>query len=191
MYGRSKREGERLVRENAGDMEVTVVRPPPVYGPRDHGMFEVFKFARRRVFPLFGRGRGRTAIVHGEDLAAAVLSLAVCGGKMPSGPFYPEDGSNLSWQELAVAFGEAMSHNIIQIPVPTFLFWAAAGIASAWGSLTHKPVLFSLDKVKEMACPSWECSHRGLRHATGWQPRTQLVDGLRETFMWYVKEGWL
>lgn len=191
MYGRSKREGERLVRANAGKMEVTVVRPPPVYGTRDHGMLDVFKFARSRFFPLFGLGEGRTAIVHGRDLAAAVLSLAVCGGKMPPGPFYPEDGSNLSWRDLAVAFEEALSRRIVKMPVPPFLFWAAAGIASAWGRAAGRPVLFSLDKVREMACPSWECSHRPLRHATGWQPKVQLVDGLRETFMWYVKAGWL
>ena len=191
IYGRSKREGERLVKENAGRMEVAVVRPPPVYGPRDHGMFEVFKFARRRIFPLFGFGHGRTGIVHGEDLAAAVLSLAVCGGKMPAGPFYPEDGSNLSWKELAVAFETALSRGSVKIPVPTFLFWAVAGVVSAWGNLTGRPVLFSLDKVREMACPSWECSNKSLTHATGWQPKVQLVDGLRETFMWYVKEGWL
>lgn len=192
IYGKSKLEGEQRSFQEAGGTEVAVLRPPPVYGPGDRGMLDLFKFARRGFFPLWGRGNHRTAIVHVEDLAEAVFALASRPGKMPSGPFYPEDGNNVSWSELAVAFAQAVRRKkIITLPLPGFVFHLMGLVATLWSILTKRATLFSRDKALEMAQPYWECSHQGLTRATGWKPRHQLVRGLAETYVWYRKKGWL
>jgi len=190
-YGASKREGEKRVFENAGGMSVCVVRPPVIYGPRDTGMLSAFKAARMGLFPMFGRGDHRVAIVHVDDLVRSVYLLAARPGDFPTGPFYPEDGTNPSWADLALAFGTALGTRIRRIPLPRFLFWGVAGLATGWSLLVRRPVLFSIDKVREMACPDWTASHADLHRATGFKPLVPLVRGLGETSRWYRRQGWM
>jgi len=172
-------------------MAVSVVRPPPVYGPRDRGMLAVFKLAGRRVFPLYGLGTHRMGIVHVEDLAAAIHGLASMPGKLSFGPFYPEDGTNISWRDLVSALEKAQGRRILRLPMPPVLFKLVAAAAGCWAKLTGRPVMLSPDKVREMSYPSWECSGAALTRAAGWRPRVPLVRGLAQTRRWYRQQGWL
>jgi len=190
-YGLSKREGEKRVYENAGGMSVCVVRPPVIYGPRDTGMLSVFKAARLGLFPMYGRGQHRVAIVHIDDLVRAVYLLASRPGDFQTGPFYPEDGTNPSWVELAQAFSSALGRRIWRLPLPPFLFHGLSALSTGFSLLTRRPVLFSVDKVREMACPDWTASHKELNKAVGFRPLIPLVRGLGETARWYRREGWL
>lgn len=190
-YGTSKREGEKRVFEKAGGMSVCVIRPPVIYGPRDSGMLSVFKAARFGLFPMYGRGGHRLSIVHVDDLVRAIQLVAARPGDLPSGPFYPEDGTNPSWSELAQAFAAALGKKIRRIPLPPFLFYGLAGLATGWSLLVRRPVLFSLDKVREMSCPDWTASHKDLTRLVGYKPQIPLVRGLGETARWYRRQGWL
>ena len=190
-YGRSKREGEGLVLQAAGPVEVTFTRPPPVYGPRDLGMLAVFKAAAAGVFPLYGRGRSRVAMVHVSDVVGAILSLVLAPAPVPVGPYYPEDGSNPSWSELASAFEAAAGRRARRIPLPPALFWTAAACATAFSRIARRPAVFGLDKVREMSCPDWTASAADLTAATGWRARVPLQDGLAQTMRWYRGQGWV
>lgn len=190
-YGQSKLEGEIKVRIQSDLKEVSVLRPPPVYGPRDHGMLDVFKMADKGWFPTLGDGSCRFGIIHGEDLARAVLALAVVSGPLPPGPFYPEDGSRCSMNELADAFSEALGRRLRRPCLPAWFFWTAGALASGWSQLSRRPSVFSLDKVHEMTAPSWESHNDDLIAATGWTPQIPLVDGIKATYAWYRKHGWL
>ena len=83
-YGRSKQEGERLLRESA--LYGTVVRPGHVYGPG--GWYEE-EFVRRLRepgrFAVIGRGDNWWDVVHVDDVASA---LASCAERGPDGTVY-------------------------------------------------------------------------------------------------------
>ena len=70
-YGRSKQEGERMVRES--DMHGVVVRPGHVYGP---GGWYAEEFVRRLQqpgrFAVIGRGDNLWDVVHVDDVAVAL-----------------------------------------------------------------------------------------------------------------------
>ena len=55
-YGKSKLEGERIVRRLVPD--AVIVRPPVVYGPRDTDVFQVLKPLSRGIAVQIGRGSG-------------------------------------------------------------------------------------------------------------------------------------
>lgn len=191
MYGQSKLEGEIKVRIQSDLKEVSVLRPPPVYGPRDHGMLDVFKMAQKGWFPTLGRGEARFGIIHGDDLARAVFALASIAGPLPPGPFYPEDGTRCSMSELADAFEQAVGRKLKRPRLPEWLLWTAGSFASGWSQLTRRSSVFSLDKVREMTAPSWENHNDELIAATGWTPDIPLVEGLKSTYEWYRQHGWL
>lgn len=187
-YGRSKLAGEAAVREILGDhASLAVLRPPPIYGPRDRALVPVFKLARRGLMPIYGKDAGRFSIVHGVDAADAAFRLATTDA--PEGPYYPEDGTRPTWPGFAAAFAAALDRPVRALPLPRPLFWIAGGLASAWGRMA-RPHPFTVDKVREMAAPGWVFSSRRLREATGWTSRIELVAGLRETLEWYQENGW-
>lgn len=71
-YGRSKQEGERLVRESG--LEHAIIRPGHVYGPG--GWFESEFVERVRQpgrFAVIGRGENWWDVVRVEDVAAAIV----------------------------------------------------------------------------------------------------------------------
>ncbi|MBU2340470.1 MAG: NAD(P)H-binding protein, partial [Alphaproteobacteria bacterium] len=87
-YGASKAHAEEHV--TASGVDWTVVRPPAVYGPRDRDMFELFRSARLGVVPL--PPRGRTSLIHVDDLAECLLALAPGGENVSGACFEPDDG---------------------------------------------------------------------------------------------------
>jgi nucleoside-diphosphate-sugar epimerase len=193
LYGESKLAGETAVETvvSAAGTEWAVLRPPPVYGPRDAGMLPVFRMAGWGVFPVYGLGSVRMGVLHVRDLAAAVVALLAGAGPMPRGPFYPEDGCNVTWTELCASFREALGRKVLRLCLPPLVFRVAGGASSLWQWAVRRPAVFSLDKVREMECDDWGCSGEALTAATGWRPRVGLVEGLRETYQWYRREGWL
>ena len=47
-------EAEKFVRGYFDKMNITVVRPPAVYGPSDYAIFEYFKTMSRGLQPMIG-----------------------------------------------------------------------------------------------------------------------------------------
>jgi len=189
-YGRSKLLGEKGLRGIAGEMPVTIIRPPPVYGPRDREMFKLFQGANFRLAPVYGWGEHRTSIVHVHDVASAVVrSLEVAHES--GAVFHIDDGSYYTQSELVDVCGDALGTSPWRIPVPGVLFKLAATANEAIADLRDEAVIFNRDKVAEMREEAWVCGNRRLRGELGWEPEWSLEEGMRQTARWYRDRGWL
>lgn len=188
-YGRTKLEGEGAVLAHRDNMEVTILRPPPVYGPRDRDMFQVFAIANRRLSPVLGMGNRWLSIIHVDDVARAVVACVEAPGK---GRVYPiDDGGVYTWRDLGEQVSEALEKSTLTVPLPAFLFAGAATISELGGRLLGSPPTFSRDKYREMIQSSWVCGHRGLHEDLGWEPSLDLREGACRTAQWYRENGWL
>jgi dihydroflavonol-4-reductase len=78
IYEETKAEGDALALAEAaaGDPEVAVLRPAPVYGPGDTRLVKLFKLAKAPRPVLLGDGRAFYQMVHVRDLADAFLLAA-------------------------------------------------------------------------------------------------------------------
>ena len=57
-YQRTKYEAEPMVKREAGDLEVVILRPAAIYGPGDpERFFMIFQRVANGTFPMFGSGR--------------------------------------------------------------------------------------------------------------------------------------
>lgn len=175
-YGQSKLDAERLLLDvaRAGPLEVTVLRPPLVYGPGVGGNFvrllALARAARRVPLPLGGIAN-RRSLVHVDNLAAAITS-AVSAERAVTGVFLVSDGEDLSTSELLGRLAAADGHRARLLPAPARLLRAAAHAVGRGaeadrllGSLQLDPALF--------------------RRTFQWEPPVAVSDGLRQTMGWY------
>ena len=80
-YGRSKLEGERVVREIKPD--TVIVRPPVVYGPGDTGVFRILKSISRGWILQIGGGRRWFSAVYVDDLVDGLIRAAATDAPPP------------------------------------------------------------------------------------------------------------
>jgi NADH dehydrogenase len=153
-YNASKREGERLVREQGG-MRWTVVRPTLAYnenGGEEYRMFVDF-LKRWPVGVFVGRGRALKNPVHVDDLMRGFL--AIPGNPKAYGKTYPFCGSEpISLWDMG---REALRHEGISKPFVALPVWLCR-LAAKVTAVTMKRAPFTEHVIAGLtldATPDW------------------------------------
>ena len=198
-YGRSKRDGELAAAKLAGELGITLVRPPIVFGPGDRGMLELFRpVARCGVSVTPGRHPLRISLVHVADLVEGLILAAGQGERLaPRGPpgqglYYFADAECPLYAELGQALAHALGKeraSVVRLPAP--LLRLAGRCGDALGRVRQRPGWLNSDKVADALAGSWMCSSAKARAQLGWAPAATLAERLRETAQWYRQAGWL
>tara|TARA_R110002072_G_scaffold65824_14_gene162527 strand:- start:8649 stop:9557 length:909 start_codon:yes stop_codon:yes gene_type:complete len=185
-YGASKARAEEHV--TASGLDWTVVRPPAVYGPRDRDMFELFRSARLGVVPL--PPRGRTSLIHVDDLAECLLALVPGGEGVSTACFEPDDGRSGGYghDEMARMIGAAVGRRVWTPHLPgPLLKLAARGDRLLRGDGAK----LTADRVGYMTHPDWVARMTQSVPPEVWRPRIAGAEGLASTAQWYRDAGWL
>ena len=190
-YGRSKLAAEKEVIARKDKLPTVILRPGAIYGPRDVEMFETFKAASRRQYPVIGDGTMRGIYIYGPDCARACV-LAI-DANVPSGNIYfVDDGEP---RPMRVAMGEMLfdamgTKPLFKVSLPLGVLRAAALGVETYGKLRNKAVMLTREKAA-MLSHHWVCDSSATRTDLGWTPAMNLSEGLRVTAKWYAENGWL
>jgi nucleoside-diphosphate-sugar epimerase len=187
-YGRSKLAAEQVVR--ASPLPWTIIRPPTVYGPRDHEVLKVFQLVRYGIAPVFGDGTQQLSAVHGADLAEALIASARSGAT-PGRTYYACHAEVVTSAELVRHVGEAMGRRPLVIPVPAPIGRALLGVTETAARLAGRTTILTADKANEFFQPAWTGDPTPLTQDSGWSAAHDLRTGLAETYRWYRSAGWL
>lgn len=191
-YGRSKLGGERVVRDIAAQrgLELVIVRPPAVYGPRDRAFLRLFRLVARGVVPLHASARQQlVSVVHAADLARAIVLAAE---RAPSGAtYFVTDGEPHRGLELAQAIATAVGKRPLYIALPNVILRCAA-----WGSevverITGNAAMLTRERLLQWTAPYWTISDERARRELGYTHQYELLPGMAETAAWYRQVGWL
>ncbi|MCJ2180289.1 NAD-dependent epimerase/dehydratase family protein [Novosphingobium album (ex Hu et al. 2023)] len=185
-YGASKARAEKLIK--ASPLDWTIVRPPAIYGPRDKEMFELFRAARWGVIPT--PAEGRASMIHVEDLARLLVTLAHSGNDISGRTFEPDDGKAQGWDhyELARAIGWAMGRRPKVLGLSRKSLERAARVDNFFRGTKAK---MTLDRAAYFSHPDWVVSPGGAVPSSLWQPRIATREGLKATAQWYRDNKWL
>ena len=173
-YGRSKLAAERVLLDavEEGRLEVTIVRPPLVYGPRAPGnMVRMVRLVAREVPLPLGAIKNKRSFVCIDNLVGFLI-LCMSHPKAEGEVFNVADDEYVSTPELARLLGQFLGVRVRLIPVPVgCLKWGATavGLGETVRKLTESFVV-STEKAKKYL---------------GWVPQKRLQDGLRELVAWY------
>lgn len=188
-YGRSKLAAEKLVTAAKDDLEVTTIRPPAIYGPRDREMFVFFESVAKGFVPIPNASQ-KLSMIYGEDAASACVRALEVDHESGRG-YYVEDGAVYTQPEMIDALERVLAKKPLRMSVPLGLLKVAAHASALYGRVLDKAMMFTPDKVNELGAPHWVCSAESTRRELGWVPSVQWEEGARRTAEWYRGAGWI
>lgn len=190
LYGHTKREAEERLRTIAdrSDLEVVVLRPAGVYGPRDTDVYLLFRLAARGWMPEPPEG-GPLQPAYARDVARAVVRA--CAAPAGFGPHPVAEPRAYGWSEVQALLEEAVGRRVRRIPVPGPVLEMAGMAAEAMGRLAGEAPEFDRRRARDLSRHAWTCDPRPTEQALGWEARTPLAEGMKETVAWYRRQGWL
>lgn len=190
-YGESKLAAEKVLLGFSGNLPLVILRPPTIYGPRETRVLTAFKMMKWRFALAAGFKPKLLSLCYVKDLVTAILQAAF--QSHPSGRIYNVVGQRpYEWLELIEAIARAMRrprYAIFRLP-SAFLF-SAGLIGEIYSRLTHRPTIFTWQKVREFVQNSWVIDGTRIQRELGWRERVTLEEGIAETVQWYQREKWL
>ena len=175
-YGVSKREAEQaLARVAAGTgLELVVLRPPLVYGPRVTGNFLRLMdlVARRMPLPLSSIDNRRSLIYVGNLVDAIVK--AIDAPQAAGRTYLVADGEDVSTPGLVRALAQALGVRPRLLPCPSALMRLGAALTGREGEVSRLTGSLQVDSAR-------------IRRELQWRPPFTLTQGLAQTAQWYLE----
>jgi nucleoside-diphosphate-sugar epimerase len=189
-YGKSKLEGERIVRNSAFASRTVIVRPPVVYGPRDTDVYLVFRSASRGVALRIGSEESYFSYIYVQDLAR-MLVAAAAAESAAGRTYFAGNAEPASWGQFNSEVAKLAGRKIHNVSVPPFMAHTLAFLSEVSSRLRGSQSILSREKVREARCRYWVANTSRAERELGFQAATSLEDGIAKTFAWYRNSGWL
>jgi nucleoside-diphosphate-sugar epimerase len=212
-YGDSKLEGEALAiaSARAAEVELVIVRPPLVYGPRDDDVLQMIKSAAMRVVAQPGLRPTWMSAIHGRDLAVGIALAGERGRGVPhedleghvhaggggdprvpgavddprgAGIYYLTDGERTTVAEFGHTAAAALGRRAVTIPLPAFAVRSVGLLNQGLGRVRGQVPALTLDKARGSLSPGWWCDDARARAELGWSPSFPLERGMEDTVRW-------
>lgn len=173
-YGTSKLEAEQALWQIAKDtgLEVTILRPPLVYGPGVKANFLRLMRLATSGMPLpLASIQGRRSLIYLGNLVSAIMACMespAAAGKT----FLVSDQEDVTTADLIRQIAVALGTNPRLFRFPTSLLGMGAtllGRSAEWGRLSGT---LQIDSSK-------------IHNELGWQPPFTMAEGLAQTALWY------
>lgn len=190
IYQETKLDGERLARAriDAG-LPGTIFRPLGIYGPGDRRFLKLFATVFNGTFRMIGSGEVLYQMTYVADLVDGII---LCG-EHPNAvgqTFILGGPGHTTLHELVETVARVMGRKVRRGHIPVAPVMAAA-VVCEWlcKPLGIEPPLYPrrLDFFVKSRAFSIVKAQREL----GYHPQVSLEDGLRRTFVWYQKTGWI
>jgi nucleoside-diphosphate-sugar epimerase len=192
-YADSKRLGEEHVRRLAGErIELCILRPPAVYGPRDRATLPIFRQLKHGLLFVPAMPNARFSLIYVDDLAELVIQLLVTA-EWDGRVLEPDDGraGGYRWRDLAEIAGRQLGRRVRTIALPRSMLWPAAAIGQTAGATLGRSPRLSLGKLRELFHPDWVCRAAPRPLLPDWSARTTFENGFARTMAWYERHRWL
>ncbi len=171
-YAASKFSAEQSLAELRGSLEISILRPPLVYGPGVKANFLALMSAVDRGLPLpLASIRNRRSLIGVDNLVSAIVACLDSPGAAGR-TFHVTDGVPRSTPELVRAIASALGRPARLLPFPPALL-------EACGALIGRG-----DTVRRLT-RSLELDDRAIRTGIGWRAPRTFETEIGETVEWY------
>lgn len=182
LYPRSKLAAENLVWEyGQRGLDVTVIYPTWVFGPGDrHLVPELVANLRAGQFVHMGHGRPPLELTYSENLADAIVLAGTAEAGRGQG-FLVGDGFGATLGEFTNALAEAAGLTSPRVSIPVGVAVALGGALETVARLTRSSRRPMLTRYAVRSLATGARFDLGRIQSLGYQPRTSLAEGIRQT----------
>jgi nucleoside-diphosphate-sugar epimerase len=189
-YAASKHAAEQAAIDVLG-ARLSILRPPAVYGPGDRETLAFFRMASLPWVPLLGAAEARSAVIHVDDLCAALVGMI---GRAPTGKVETASDAHpagYSWREVmeaAVTASGARPRGYFTMPR-----WLLASVAFVGdlGRQLGRGNMLNRQKLRELRHLDWAVQPAECLNLPGWSPRIDIQAGFADAVLAYRQAGWL
>jgi len=189
-YGESKLAGEKIALKYASSLPIVIIRPPVVYGPREKNFFVYLKKLSQGWNIKIGTTRRELSLVYVTDIVRAMVRAAVCYPKNEK-IYYVTDGEHHVWNDISDSAMKILNVRAKTLFIPEVLLRFLSSISEVLAWFGPKPALFDRQRVIDICQTSWIASPKSFFESHKFQPKYNLVKGLKETIDWGKKNNWL
>ena len=187
-YGISKKKTESHI-EKSCPFKYLILRPPPVFGPRDTDMFTVFQMLSKKIEIYIGGQNQLLSFIYVKDLARGIVESTI--SNLSNTKYFVSDGNYYDSESFNQKVKEHLQVKSLKISLPLFLVYVVAYISEFVTKITGKVSQLNREKIKELKCPNWMCDSSDFYDDLGIQPIYSLEEGIQETITWYRNNKWL
>jgi nucleoside-diphosphate-sugar epimerase len=190
-YGKSKLEGEKIIREFSRQFKVPtiIIRPPLVYGPgvsQSSRVLMFLKLIHKGLFRIIGTGNNLVSLCNIDNLIHGLL-LAEKEQRAEGETYFLADARPYTVNEIAETIAKEEGK---QLPIPHMPFWAA-NILSIGLTLPSRIFGFTSpltrNTVNELK-NNWFVDIKKAQSELGYQPIGELKDGVKKTVEWFMTD---
>ncbi|MDE1172925.1 MAG: NAD-dependent epimerase/dehydratase family protein [Parvibaculaceae bacterium] len=190
-YTASKRAGEMAVSEILPSGQLTIVRPPAIYGPADAETRTLFRLATSRLVPLATPAEARLALIHVTDAARAIVAFASAAADGFTGRWticdpHPE---GYTLREVLRTAAHALGKHPHFVQLPPAALQTLGLLGESWAALSGRAVMLTQAKTRELRHNDWSVGENELPPPNLWKPRISMAEGIAKTALWYRAHG--
>jgi len=188
VYGKSKAAAEERVVSCPG-LPYTIVRPSPVFGPRDRDVFIMFKLIEGNFLPM-PKLNGTLSMIYSRNLVKGLLRCAVSEAALGE-IYYLADDGRYTWDKITEFIARALNRNPLRLRVPVPFIRLLGNISSLYSRVTNRATILSKEKFLLMTHSNLTVSNAKAKRDFGYTTEVPIEEAIRETADWYKENGWL
>lgn len=187
-YGDSKKMIETYIEQKC-TIPYIILRPPPVFGPRDQDMFTVFEMINKNVELYVGAKLQLLSFIYVKDLARGIILSTLSPFKNKK--YFLSDNSYYDIVQFNEHIKKYLNKRTLKLKLPLFLVYIVAFFSEIYTRITGNMSQLNLEKIKEIKCSNWTCDAQEFYKDMGIAAEYSLPQAIAETIDWYKKENWL
>jgi nucleoside-diphosphate-sugar epimerase len=188
-YGRSKLRAEQYALSAKEELNVAIVRPTAVYGPRDRDILTFFKMVSRGFRTAFSEKR-LLSVCYVSDIVEGTIKAALSQTKSGDAFFLAHPVQN-DWDRMGEAIASALGVKARRLVIPVPLMEGVALCAEAFSFISGKPALLNRQKMAEIRQRFWVVDTGKAEEVLGFAARVDFPVGAKITADWYRLHRWL
>lgn len=190
-YALSKIEAEKVAINFMDKLNITIVRPPAVYGPRDKDIFIMFDLMNKGLMFYTGYKTHYFSLIHASDLARGIIEAAESNNTV--GKIYLISSEEFyTWEQIYSIIKKVINRKkFFEVRIPNFIIKFAGLISQFLSLFQKKPQIFTYEKAIDMIQLYQICSTQKAKEDFGYKQMISIEDGIAETYKWYIDNNWL
>ncbi|WP_417463389.1 NAD-dependent epimerase/dehydratase family protein [Kordiimonas sp.] len=190
-YGASKAASELLLTARDWPFSWTIVRPPAIYGPGDKEILKLLKALNFGLLPAPGGKNNRFAMIHGADMASALVAFAKGGNEKAIAEIDDRKPGGYTLRDVAQAVGGSEKKAPFILPIPFPVLGVIGAVNGIIANIIRKPAMLTLSSARYLCHKDWTVRASRRPQLDDWAPHFDLKAGLGDTIEWYRKNGLL